>query len=131
MQITLLKSKILRATVTDAHVDYEGSLAIDKGFMDVIGLLPYEKILVGNITGGQRLETYAIPAPSGSKTFSLNGAAAHRGKIGDVIVIMSFCQVTPEEAADWEPSVLVLADGNSRIASIRNPQAEETTREEA
>lgn len=127
MHITLLKSKILRATVTDAHVDYEGSLAIDKDFMDAIGLLPYEKILVGNITGGQRLETYAIPAPSGSKTFSLNGAAAHRGKIGDVIVIMSFCQVTPAEAVAWEPSVLVLADGNSRIASIRNPRTEEAS----
>ncbi len=121
MQITLLKSKILRATVTDAHVDYEGSLAIDKDFMDAVGLLPYEKILVGNISGGQRLETYAIPAPSGSKTFSLNGAAAHRGKIGDVIVIMSFCQVTPVEAETWEPSVLVLADNNTRIASVRNP----------
>lgn len=124
MQITLLKSKILRATVTDAHVDYEGSLAIDADFMASIGLLPYEKILVGNITNGNRLETYAIPAPSGSKTFSLNGAAAHRGKIGDVIVIMSFCQVTPAEAANWEPSVLVLAEKNTRIVSLRNPRTE-------
>lgn len=115
MLVTILKSKILRAMVTEARPDYEGSLAIDINLMNKIGLLPYEKILVGNITNGNRLETYAIPAKAGSKTFSLNGAAAHKGKIDDLIVIMSFAQMTEEEAADWKPNIMILEDNNSRI----------------
>lgn len=124
MLVDILKSKILRAEVTEAEVDYEGSLAIDAELMERIGLLPYEKILVGNITNGERLETYAIEAPAGSRKFALNGAAAHKGKIGDLLVIMSFARMTMEEAREWTPRVIVLADGNETIVKERAPGLE-------
>jgi len=120
MQITLLKSKLLRAEVTERSVDYEGSLAIDSALMEQVGLVAYEKILVANIRNGERLETYAIPAPKGSHTIALNGAAAHKGEIGDLLVIMAFAQFAPEEAATWKPKVLVLSDRNSRVVRADN-----------
>ena len=83
MIISLLKSKLLRAEITDRALHYEGSLAIDSALMEAVGLLPYEKILVANIANGERFETYAIEAPKGSHLISLNGAAAHKGEIGD------------------------------------------------
>jgi aspartate 1-decarboxylase len=115
MQITLLKSKILRAVVTDANRDYEGSLLIDHDLMEAVGLLPYEKILVGNITNGQRFETYAISGPPGSARISLNGATAHLGAKGDLLVIMSFTSLTLEEAATWQPRTITLAGDNRTI----------------
>lgn len=120
MQVTLLKSKLLRAEVTDRALHYEGSLAIDSALMEQIGLMPYEKILVANIANGERLETYAIEAPKGSHTISLNGAAAHKGQIGDLLVIMSFAQFEEAEAKSWKPKVLVLADGNKRVVRADN-----------
>lgn len=124
MTVEILKSKILRAEVTEAEADYEGSLAIDGALMERIGLLPYEKILVGNITNGERLETYAIEAPRGSGTFALNGAAAHRGKPGDLLVIMNFAHVSYEEAKAWKPRVIVMADHNRTIIKERGPDGE-------
>ena len=121
MHLSILKSKILRATVTGAETDYEGSLAIDADLMARVGLLPYEKILVGNITNGERLETYAIEAPAGSRAICLNGAAAHKGKTGDLLVIMSFAQMSPEEARDHQPRTITLADGNACVILERGP----------
>ena len=120
MQVTLLKSKLLRAEVTDRALHYEGSLAIDSDLMKQVGLIPYEKILVANIANGERLETYAIEAPKGSHTISLNGAAAHKGKIGDLLVIMSFAQFEEVEARSWKPKVLVLGDGNKTVTRADN-----------
>lgn len=120
MQLSLLKSKILRAEVTEAVADYEGSLAIDVDYMERVGLLPYEKILVGNISNGERLETYAIPAPAGSRTFALNGAAAHKGRPGDLLVIMAFAHVDAQAAQDHQPKIIVLADGNQTILKERS-----------
>jgi aspartate 1-decarboxylase len=120
MQVTLLKSKLLRAEVTDSALHYEGSLAIDSALMEQIGLVAYEKILVANIANGERFETYAIEAPKGSHTISLNGAAAHKGELGDLLVIMSFAQFEAEEAKVWKPKVLVLADGNKRVVRADN-----------
>ena len=120
MQVTLLKSKLLRAEVTDRALHYEGSLAIDSELMKQVGLIPYEKILVANIANGERLETYAIEAPKGSHTISLNGAAAHKGKIGDLLVIMSFAQFEEVEARSWMPKVLVLGDGNKTVSRADN-----------
>ena len=120
MEITLLKSKLLRAEVTDRALHYEGSLAIDSHLMEQVGLKPYERILVANIANGERFETYAIRAPKGSYTVSLNGAAAHKGKLGDLLVVMAFACLDTEEATNWEPKVLVLADGNKRIISSNN-----------
>jgi len=123
MLVQILKSKILRATVTDALLDYEGSLAIDEAIMKKVGLLTNEKILVGNITTGARFETYAIPAPAGSKTISLRGAAAHLGKIGDLLVLMSFASMDLEEAKTWVPSTITLANGNKDVIKSQNPQS--------
>lgn len=120
MQVSLLKSKLLRAEVTDRALHYEGSLAIDSALMKQVGLVRYEKILVANISNGERFETYAIEAPKGSHTFSLNGAAAHKGEVGDLLVIMAFAQFEAAEAAAWKPKVLVLADGNQRIVRADN-----------
>ena len=120
MNISLLKSKLLRAEITDRALHYEGSLAIDCALMEAVGLRPYEKILVANIANGERFETYAIEAPKGSHMISLNGAAAHKGEIGDRVVIMSFAQVDAEEAKDWKPKVLVLSERNSQVVRADN-----------
>lgn len=125
MLTTLLKSKLLRAEVTDRALHYEGSLAIDSALMEQVGLVPYEKILVANIANGERFETYAIEAPKGSHTISLNGAAAHKGELGDLLVIMAFGQFEAAEAKTWKPKVLVLADGNRRVVRTDNVQVAE------
>jgi aspartate 1-decarboxylase len=118
MQLNLLKSKIHRAEVTDSSLNYEGSLAIDLEFMNLVGMLPYERILVGNMNNGERFETYAIAAPAGSKTISLNGGTAHLGRRGDLLTIMSFAVVDEREAANWQPRVLLLADANTKIVKV-------------
>ena len=120
MFVQLLKSKILRATATDVRVDYEGSLAIDEELMDKVGMLPYEKILVGNINNGKRFETYAIPAPRGSKMFSIRGAAAHLGSVGDLLVIMSFAYVEAGEVGKHLPRTITLAENNAKIIKSQN-----------
>ncbi len=121
MQLNLLKSKIHRAEVTDLSLHYEGSLAIDADFLAITGLRPYEKILVGNMGNGARFETYAIPAPAGSKTISLNGACAYLGKRGDLLTIMSFARFDETEAEAWVPRVLLLGEANTKI--IKRPAA--------
>lgn len=115
MMITLVKSKIHRAEVTDLSLNYEGSLAIASDLMDKVGLKPYEKILVGNMQNGERFETYAIPGPAGTGMISLNGATAHLGQKGDLVTIMSFGIYTESEAVTHKPSVIVMADHNRRI----------------
>jgi len=115
MQLNLLKSKIHRAEVTDLSLNYEGSLAIDREFMARVGLRPYERLLVSNLNNAERFETYALAAPAGSKTISLNGAAAHLGKRGDLLTIMAFAAVDERDAGDWRPRVLVLGDANRTI----------------
>ncbi len=115
MQIHLLKSKIHRAQVTNANVEYEGSLTIDLNLMDKAGLQSFERILCSNMANGERFETYAIPGPRGSGAIVLNGAAAHLGKAGDRLTIMSFAAVDAGEAAAWKPRVLVLGEKNAVI----------------
>ena len=112
MQMQLLKGKIHRAHITHCDLDYEGSLEIDPELLQAASILPYEKILVVNATNGKRLETYAIPGEPGSRIFRLNGAAAHRGRIGDIITIMCFASFTEEEAATHLPSVIVMDEKN-------------------
>ncbi len=128
MQVNLLRAKILRCEVTDAKLHYEGSLAIDTEIMQLVGILPGEKILVGNIANGERFETYAIPAPAGSRTFSLNGAVAHLGKLGDLLVIMTFGWFEESEAKTYEPRVVVMAERNEKIVRLTNPAAPETAK---
>jgi aspartate 1-decarboxylase len=116
----LLRTKLLRAEVTGARIDYEGSLAIDSEIMALVGMLPYEKILVGNIANGERFETYAIPAPAGTRQICLNGATAHLGKVGDLLVVMTFAELTPEEAKSWHPKTVTLANQNKKVVRIEN-----------
>ena len=112
MQMQLLKGKIHRAHITHCDLDYEGSLEIDPELLEAASILPYEKILVVNATNGKRLETYAIPGEAGSRIFRLNGAAAHRGRIGDIITIMCFASFTEDEAKTHLPSVIVMDEKN-------------------
>ena len=118
----LLRTKLLRAEVTGARLDYEGSLAIDIELMNLVGMLPYEKILVGNLANGERFETYAIPAPAGTREICLNGATAHLGKPGDLLVIMTFAELTLEEAKHWKPKTATLAERNRRVVRLENPE---------
>lgn len=115
MLVQLLKSKIHRATVTGASVDYEGSLTIAEDLMELVGLHPYERILCGNMANGARWETYAIRGPRGSRAIELNGAVAHLGKVGDRITIMAFAQIESDQAPNWQPKVIRL-DTQNHIA---------------
>src|SRR5687768_12490939 len=116
MQFHLLKSKIHRATVTGGNVNYEGSLTISPDLMEQVGMVPYERILCSNMANGNRFETYAIPGDPGAGQIVLNGAAAHLGKKGDLLTIMSFVAVPKKKARRWKPRVIVLGKGN-RIAN--------------
>ncbi|MGB8355321.1 MAG: aspartate 1-decarboxylase [Chthoniobacteraceae bacterium] len=124
MHFTLLKSKIHRATVTGASLHYEGSMTISEDFAEMVGLLPYEKILVGNMANGERFETYVIYGERGTQQIQLNGATAHLGKIGDRLTIMNFGAYTPEEAKVHKPRVIVLNEKNEIVrkeAGTTNP----------
>ena len=118
MQVTLLKSKIHRATVTGGDVNYEGSLTISGDLMDKVGLREYEKILCGNMANGERWETYAIRGEAGKGEIIMNGAVAHLGKKGDLLTIMNFASFNEAEAMTWEPHVIVLGKDN-KIAEER------------
>lgn len=113
MNVSILRAKLHRATVTDSSLHYEGSLGIDSDFLRMTGLLPFEKILVGIIDNGNRFETYIIPEPAGSKRIVLNGAVAHLGSVGCRLTIMAFADMTPEEAATYKPKVLQLDEHNN------------------
>lgn len=115
MLVHLLKSKIHRATVTAASVDYEGSLTIAEDLMAAAGLHAFERILCSNMANGARWETYVIRGADGSGAIELNGAVAHLGKPGDRVTIMSFTEVEDSKARDWKPRVIVLGDGNQIV----------------
>jgi aspartate 1-decarboxylase len=115
MQVHLLKSKIHRAIVTASNLQYEGSMTIASDLMQRVGLLPYERILCSNMANGSRFETYAIPGDAGSGAIILNGAAAHLGKAGDQLTIMSYTIVDQSLAQGWAPRVIVLGEKNRII----------------
>ena len=105
MQLTLLKAKLHRIKVTEADLDYEGSLTLDPDDMEAVGIVPYEKILCADVENGNRFETYAIAGQRGSHVCCLNGAAAHKGKVGDRLIVMVFAQMSEEETKGWQPRV--------------------------
>jgi aspartate 1-decarboxylase len=115
VHISLLKSKIHRATVTGANVNYEGSITISADLADEARLEEYERILAGNITNGERFESYVIFGARGRGLVELNGATTHLGKPGDILTIMSFGWYDIEEAASHQPNVVVLGADNSVI----------------
>jgi len=115
MHVFLLKSKIHRARVTGGNVSYEGSMTIDQDLMEKVGFFPFEKILASNMANGERFETYVIPGKRGAREIILNGAAAHLGKPGDRLTIMTFTQVDESLAANWQPRVIVLDEHNTIV----------------
>ena len=120
---TMLKSKIHRATVTQADLHYVGSVAIDRDLMDAADLLEGEQVAIADITNGARLETYVIPAPRGSGTITINGAAAHLVQAGDLVIIMNYAAMDDAEAKRWKP-IVVHVDENNRVISLGNDPSE-------
>ena len=102
----MLKSKIHRATVTQSDLNYVGSITIDKAMMDAAGLLEYEKVQIADIDNGNRFETYIIAGEANSGCICLNGAAAHKASVGDVIIIISYASMDFEEAKSFQPWVI-------------------------
>ena len=114
MFIKALKSEIHRARVTEVKVDYPGSVGIDSELLDAVGILPYELVLLANVTNGERLETYVIPAEAGSGDIIILGAAARLFSPKDIVIVMNFGYYTPEEMKTLKPKVIV-ADENNKI----------------
>ncbi len=117
MTVTMLKSKIHRAAVTEADIDYIGSVTVDSLLLDAAGILEYEKVLVADVDNGARLETYTIAGAPGSGIICLNGAAAWHFNVGDKVIIMAFADMTEQEARAHRPKV-VFVDEENRIARI-------------
>ncbi len=115
MQLTLLKAKIHRATVTQADLNYEGSISIDSSLLDEAGILVHEKVDVLNINNGERFTTYTLPAAKGSGEIKVNGAAARKVHIGDKMIIISYASMNEEEAKKFQPKVVLLDENNSPI----------------
>jgi len=114
MQRTMLKSKIHRVTVTEADLNYDGSLTIDEDLMNAAGIVQFEQVNIYNINNGERFETYAIRGEAGSGVIGLNGAAARKGHVGDLVIIVSYAQYEEKELADFMPTIL-LCDEKNRI----------------
>ena len=115
MYITVLKSKIHRATVTQANLNYVGSVTVDKALMDAAGLVEYEKVQIVDIDNGMRFETYVITGEKGSGCICLNGAAARCVHVGDKIIIMAYAQLSTDEISDHRPKVVFVNDKNDII----------------
>ena len=112
MTLTMFKSKLHQMKITEANLYYEGSITIDQELLDESGILPYEKVQVVNITNGERLETYTIPGEAGSRVCCLNGAAARKTEVGDRVIIISYAEMSPEEAKDFNPKVVIVDENN-------------------
>ena len=119
MLVDMLKGKLHRATVVQAELDYVGSITIDKALMDASNILEYEKVQIVDVNNGNRFETYVIAGPRNSGIICLNGAAARCVSVNDKIIIMCYCQMTPEEAKDAKPYVVLVNDNNEIIKEVR------------
>jgi aspartate 1-decarboxylase len=117
----MCKSKIHRATVTDANLNYEGSITIDEDLMDAADLLPYEKVQIVNNNNGARFETYIIKGKRGTGTICLNGAAARLVQAGDIVIIISYVQVDESELATFKPKILSV-DEKNQVTRVRDQE---------
>lgn len=106
MLLEIMKSKIHRARVTEANLHYIGSVTIDEDLIDAAGLYPNEKVAIVNINNAERIETYVIKGERGSGKIGINGAAAHKFSVDDLVIIMAYAQMTPQEALTFQPSVI-------------------------
>lgn len=111
----MLRSKIHRATVTDANLSYEGSITIDEALIEAAGILPYEQVMVSNLNNGERFETYVIPGPRGSGQVCFNGPTARKGVVGDKIVIFCYEYYNEEELKTFKPKIIVLDEKNRMV----------------
>ena len=119
MILTMLKGKLHQACITHAELHYEGSCAIDEDLLQMTGILPNEQIQIYNMANGNRFTTYAIPAPRGSRTFSVNGAAALLASPGDRVIICAYAMFEAAEAANYKPKVAMLNKDN-HVTSTKN-----------
>jgi aspartate 1-decarboxylase len=116
MQLSILKSKIHRATVTRSDLHYEGSILIDELLLEAADIHPFEAVQIWNVNNGERLQTYALPGPKGSGEICLNGAAARKAVVGDLIIIATFCGISDgEELAQHKPKVVFVDDQNQTL----------------
>lgn len=106
MLVNILKSKIHRVTVTEANLDYVGSITLDEEWMEQSGILEGERVQVVDVTNGARLETYVIPGKRGSKCVCMNGAAAHLMHVGDTVIVMAYAWMTPDEQRTFKPRIV-------------------------
>lgn len=113
--LQILKSKIHRATVTEARLDYIGSITIDRDLLDAAGIFPGERVFIVDNNNGERFDTYAIEGPRGSGVICLNGAAARKVQVGDVVIIMAYALMTPEEASSFSPKVIFPDTATNRL----------------
>jgi len=113
MLVKALKGKIHRGRVTASKIDYPGSIGIDTELLDAAGIRPYEEVLLANVTNGERVETYVVPAPAGSKEISVLGAAARLFSPGDIVIIMNFGYYSPEEMDVLKPNVVICDEHNN------------------
>lgn len=118
MTISMFKAKLHRLRVTQADLQYEGSITIDEELLDTAGILPYEKVQVVNVNNGSRLETYTIPGEEGERTVCLNGPAARLAAPGDPVIVISYAELTPSEARRHHPRV-VLVDEHNDVTETR------------
>ncbi|MEG7333030.1 aspartate 1-decarboxylase [Bacillus subtilis] len=123
MYRTMMSGKLHRATVTEANLNYVGSITIDEDLIDAVGMLPNEKVQIVNNNNGARLETYIIPGERGSGVICLNGAAARLVQVGDKVIIISYKMMSDQEAASHEPKVAVLNDQNKIEQMLGNEPA--------
>lgn len=112
MQIEVFKSKIHRAVITEANLNYVGSITIDEDLMDAVNIIENEKVQVVNVNNGERLETYVIKGKRGSGTCCLNGPAARKAAVGDIVIIISYATIDFEEAKKFKPWIVFPKDGN-------------------
>jgi len=117
MLIEVLKSKIHRVSVTDANLNYAGSITIDQDLMDAANLRPYEKVTVVNNNNGERFDTYVIPGPPASGTICLNGAAARKVQIGDILIIMAFALIDAQDAPAFQPAIIAPDSRTNRLTT--------------
>lgn len=122
MRLNVFKSKIHRATVTHADVAYEGSVTIDSLLMEAADILPHEAVHIWNATRGTRLVTYALPGPPGSGAICVNGAAAHLNQPGDIVILATFADMTPEEARVHQPKVVRVDARNRPLPGADGPE---------
>jgi aspartate 1-decarboxylase len=124
MRRTVFKSKIHRATVTEANLDYEGSISIDQDLLDAADILEHEQVHVWDVTNGTRLVTYALSAPAGSGRVCVNGAGAHLIKPGDLVIVATFTQMRTREARKYQP-VVVLVDSDNKAKQVAEVDPDE------